>query len=55
LEDIKKKDYRIGVAAGGHKVDCICGALNGGYINVLITDEETAKNVLDRLESLDRK
>lgn len=49
LENIKEKEYRIGVAQGQSKVDCICGALNGGYINVLITNEETAGWVLNRL------
>lgn len=46
LEDIKKKKYRIGVAQGLSKVDSILGALNGGYINVLITNEETADWIL---------
>lgn len=49
LENIKQKEYRIGVALGQSKVNCICGALNGGYINVLIINEETAEWVLNRL------
>ncbi len=49
LENIKQKEYRIGVALGQSKVNCICGALNGGYINVLIINEETAVWVLSRL------
>ena len=51
LEDLKKKDYRIAVAVGQRKVRCICGALNGGYPNVLITDEETAEAILKRLNA----
>lgn len=53
LEVIKQKEYRIGVAIGQSKVDSICGALRGGLVNVLITNEFTAKLVLNRLETLD--
>lgn len=52
LEDIKNKKYRIGVAQGLSKVDCILGALNGQIINVLITNEETAEWVLQKDELL---
>jgi DNA-binding transcriptional regulator LsrR (DeoR family) len=37
---------RIGIAAGEGKVVPLCGALNGGYINVLVTDSKTAQGVL---------
>ena len=50
LSTIKEKEYRIGVAQGISKVDSICGALNGGIVNVLITNEDTADWVLSRLE-----
>ena len=50
LEELKKKDFRIVVAEGDKKVRSICGALNGGYINVLITDEDTALAVIKRLD-----
>lgn len=33
----------VGVAGGAHKVQAILGALRGGYIDVLITDQHTAK------------
>lgn len=49
LEVIKKKEHRIGVAVGQNKVECICAAIRGKIINVLITDEETAEQVLKRL------
>lgn len=49
MEDLKKKKRRIGVATGQSKVECICGAIRGGIINILITDEETAGNVIERL------
>jgi DNA-binding transcriptional regulator LsrR (DeoR family) len=36
----------IGVAVGAAKVDAIVGALRGGLINVLVTDDATAREVL---------
>lgn len=39
----------IGVAAGNDKVDSIKAVLNGGYIDILITDESTALQLLDNL------
>ena len=42
----KKKKYRICIAQGLSKVDSMLGALNGGFINVLITNEETADWIL---------
>jgi len=36
----------IGIAGGPSKLNAIQGALNGKYINVLITDEETAEKLL---------
>jgi len=50
LEDLKKKDYRIAAAIGLTKVKSLCGALRGGYVNVLISDEDTAAAVLRRLD-----
>lgn len=46
LDEIKKKRYRICVAQGLSKVDSMLGALNGGFINVLVTSEETADLIL---------
>lgn len=40
--------FRVGVARGAEKVDALLGALRGKYVNVLITDAETAKEVLAR-------
>ena len=50
LETIKDMEYRIGVAVGQSKVECICGALRGGIVNVLVTNEQTAGWVMDRLK-----
>ncbi|SMB95023.1 DNA-binding transcriptional regulator LsrR, DeoR family [Thermanaeromonas toyohensis ToBE] len=47
LEDLKKIPIVIGVAGGSNKVKSIWGALKGRLINVLVTDERTAREVLD--------
>ncbi|CUH94575.1 hypothetical protein P22_0641 [Propionispora sp. 2/2-37] len=46
-DTIKRVNYSIGVAASPEKVPAIYGALKGKFINVLITDELTAKLLLD--------
>ena len=43
LEKLKKIPIRIGVAYGMKKANAILSVLKGGYINVLITDEEVAE------------
>jgi len=48
LEQLHALDGVIGVAGGVEKVSAILGALRGGYLNVLITDEATAQVVLAR-------
>lgn len=42
LSTLKELDNVIGVAAGKHKLSAIHAALTGGYVDILITDEETA-------------
>jgi lsr operon transcriptional repressor len=37
----------VGVAGGAHKVDAILGALRGGFLDVLVTNELTALRLLD--------
>lgn len=46
IEQLKGVHRRIGVAGGIAKFEAILGALNGGYINVLITDKMTAQNLI---------
>lgn len=46
IEDIKNKENVICVAGLEMKAEAILGAVRGGYINTLITDEEAAKAVL---------
>lgn len=46
LAHLCRMEYAIAVAGGKEKASGILGALRGGFINVLITDEETATLVL---------
>ncbi len=47
LVRLREIDYSIAVAVGKEKAAGILGALRGGFLDVLITDEETAALVLD--------
>lgn len=47
LDKLRSLKNVIGVAAGDEKVDAIRAALKGGYIDVLITDESTALQLLE--------
>jgi DNA-binding transcriptional regulator LsrR (DeoR family) len=49
-EGLLKIPVRIGVAGGADKVAPIIGALRGGYINILVTDNFTARAILDRTQ-----
>lgn len=42
LDTLKELENVIGVAAGKHKLPAIHAALTGGYLDILITDEDTA-------------
>ncbi|HWR22306.1 MAG TPA: sugar-binding domain-containing protein [Feifaniaceae bacterium] len=46
LEDIRNCPMTIALAGGIHKKSGILAALKGGYIDVLITDEQTALSLL---------
>jgi DNA-binding transcriptional regulator LsrR (DeoR family) len=46
LEELKNIKRKIGIAMGSEKGEAILGALRGGWIDVLITDEKTAECVL---------
>ena len=48
LAQLKGVKHRIGVAGGKRKVDAILGALNGSWINILVTDRATARALLDK-------
>lgn len=45
LEKIKSMRNVVGVAGGKNKIAAIKAALKGGYLDILITDEETAKSL----------
>lgn len=47
LDNLKEKEKSILVAGGEHKVKAIKGALEGKIANVLITDQYTAKRLLE--------
>lgn len=53
LADFKKIKNKIVVVTGVERAKCLCGVLRGGYCDVLITDEETALEVL-RITDKDR-
>lgn len=47
LDTLRELDNVIGISAGPQKVEAIRAALKGGYLDILITDEETAKLLLE--------
>jgi DNA-binding transcriptional regulator LsrR (DeoR family) len=46
IDKIRKIKNRIGVGFGDRKVKVIIGALRGKFINILLTDEKTAKKII---------
>lgn len=52
LRYLHRIEYVIGVAVGLKKVPAILGALRGKHVNVLITDDFTARKVLDMHSSV---
>jgi DNA-binding transcriptional regulator LsrR (DeoR family) len=48
LEQLRRLDHVVGIAGSPVKADAILGALRGEYIDVLVTDEPTARTVLER-------
>jgi len=46
LQDLRQVRQVIGVAGGRGKAQAILGALRGGYLNVLVTDDTAAREVL---------
>lgn len=47
IEKLADFDTVIGVAGGEKKAKAILGAINGKFINVLVTDSNTARKILD--------
>jgi DNA-binding transcriptional regulator LsrR (DeoR family) len=50
LAELKNIPYRIGVAATAAKALPLYGALRGGYLHVLITDEAAARGIIELFE-----
>jgi DNA-binding transcriptional regulator LsrR (DeoR family) len=50
LEDIRRIPSKIGIAGGTRKAEAVIGAIHGGYINILITDTECAKKLIELSE-----
>ena len=48
LDELSRIKHKVGVAFGQEKRDAILGALRGGFLDVLITDEKTAESLLEQ-------
>lgn len=48
LRDISHIPLTIGVAGGRSKINAILGAIRGGYLNILVTDQLTAECLLEK-------
>ncbi|HFC9803470.1 TPA: sugar-binding domain-containing protein [Escherichia coli] len=46
LSALKTIPVRVGVAGGENKAEAIASAMKGGYINALVTDQDTAAAIL---------
>ncbi len=51
FEEMKRIPNRIGVSSGSHKPLANIGAARSGVLNVLVTDEDTARMMLDILDA----
>ncbi len=47
-QEVAKIPVTIGIASGVEKIQPIIAALNGGYLNSLVTDEQTAEAILNQ-------
>lgn len=55
LDILRQKDYRIAVAAGRYKTEAVYSALKGGIMNVLIIDEDIARDIVERINAKKRR
>ncbi|MFH1487790.1 MAG: sugar-binding domain-containing protein, partial [Pseudomonadota bacterium] len=46
LDELKRIKHKIGIALSRQKIKAIMGALRGGLLDVLVTDEDTAVGLL---------
>ena len=49
LDMIRKIPVKIGIAGGSKKVHSVIGAIHGGFINVLITNAECARELIRKM------
>src|SRR4249920_98272 len=54
LADLRRIPKVVGVAGGEHKAEAILGALHGGFLDVLVTNELTAIRLLELQRSRSR-
>lgn len=50
IKMLKEHNNVIGISGGVNKINAIMGALNGGYLDVLITDSQTAYKIIDIMD-----
>lgn len=53
LEELRRTPYVIGVAAGKEQAEAIIGAMRGGYLHCLVTDDQAARAILNQLTPQD--
>jgi DNA-binding transcriptional regulator LsrR (DeoR family) len=47
VDELRSVPRRVGVAGGARKVEAVRAALHGGWLDVLVTDDRTARSLLD--------
>ena len=47
LKDIRRIPSKIGIAGSARKAEAVIGAIRGGYLNILITDTECARKLIE--------
>ena len=52
MEKLKQHKCVVGIAGGEHKIPSILGALNGRYLDILITDKNTIVSVMEMADLL---
>lgn len=51
LDQLRRAERRVGVSVGERKHQAVLAALRGGWVNVLVTDIDTANYLLDNADS----
>ncbi len=46
LDELRQVKTVLGIAGGKNKTEAVTGALRGGYVDVLITDQFTAEKLV---------